>query len=183
MAQYFAEIFWLVPCYPLVGMLLTLLWSPGMIRLTGPRPAGYINLLTTSLALLHGTLAFPAVLQQPPQYLAVSWLEVADLHLTIPIEISALTVGATTLVTGMNALAQIYAIGYLEMDWGWARFFAFLALFEAGMCALVLCNSLFFSYILLEVLTLGTYLLVGVLAQSIPSGHRCERCVSDKAGW
>jgi NAD(P)H-quinone oxidoreductase subunit 5 len=27
--------------------------------------------------------------------------------------------------------------------------------------ALVLCNSLFFSYILLEILTLGTYLLVG----------------------
>jgi len=161
MTEFFAEIFWLVPCYPLTGMLLALLWSPGAIRSTGPRPAGYVNLFTTSLALLHGLLAFPAVWQQPPHYLEVPWLQVAGLHLTIPIEISALTVGAATLVTGMNFLAQIYAIGYLEMDWGWARFFAFLALFEAGMCALVLCNSLFFSYIVLEILTLGTYLLVG----------------------
>ncbi len=161
MSQFFAETVWFVPCYPLMGMLLTLLWSPGMIRQTGPRPAGYLNLATTCLALLHGTLAFPVVWQHPPQYLEVSWLQVADLHLTIPIEISTLTVGATTVVTAMNALAQVYAIGYLEMDWGWARFFAFLSLFEAGICGLVLCNSLFFSYILLEILTLGTYLLVG----------------------
>ena len=127
----------------------------------GPRPAGYVNLSTTFLALLHGTLAFPAVWQQPALHLQGSWLQVADLNFSIPLEVSALTVGATTLITGINFLAQIYAIGYLEMDWGWARFFAFLSLFEAGMCSLVLCNSLFFSYMLLEVLTLGTYLLVG----------------------
>ncbi len=161
MDQFFAETFWLVPGYPLMGMLLALLWSPGVIRRTGPRPAGYVNVLTTFLALLHGTLAFPAVWQHSPRHLEISWLQVAGLHLSIPIEISALTVGAATLVTAMNFLAQIYAVGYLEMDWGWARFFAFLALFEAGMCALVICDSLFFSYILLEILTLGTYLLVG----------------------
>jgi NAD(P)H-quinone oxidoreductase subunit 5 len=161
MTSFFAETFWLIPCYPLMGMLLTLPWSPGIIRRTGPRPAGYVNLLTTFLALLHGTFSFPAVWQQPPHYLEISWLQVAGLHLTISLEISALTIGATILVTGMNFLAQIYAVGYLEMDWGWARFFALLALFEAGMCGLILCNSLFFSYMLLEILTLGTYLLVG----------------------
>lgn len=57
-------------------------------------------------------------------------------------------------------------IAYMEMDWGWARFYSLLALFEVGMCALVLCNSLFWSYIILEILTLGTYLLVG--------GHCCK---------
>lgn len=161
MTQFFAETSWITPCYPLLGMVLTLLWSPGMIRRTGPRPAGYVNLFTTLLALLHCLIAFPAVWQHPPSYIDASWLDVAGLQLTLPIEISALTIGAAILITGLNALAQVYAIGYLEMDWGWARFFAFLALFEAGMCALVLCNSLFFSYILLEILTLGTYLLVG----------------------
>jgi NAD(P)H-quinone oxidoreductase subunit 5 len=48
------------------------------------------------------------------------------------------------------------------MDWGWARFYSLIALFEAGMCTLVLCNSLFFSYVVLEILTLGTYLLIGL---------------------
>jgi NAD(P)H-quinone oxidoreductase subunit 5 len=62
----------------------------------------------------------------------------------------------------------------MEMDWGWARFFGFLAFFEAGMCALVLCNSIFFSFMILEILTLGTYVLVGLwFSQSlVVSGAR-----------
>lgn len=64
-------------------------------------------------------------------------------------------------IFGVNLLAQIYGFGYMEMDWGWARFYSLLAFFEAGMSALALCNSLLFSYMLLEILTLGTYLLVG----------------------
>ncbi|MHC5831933.1 MAG: NAD(P)H-quinone oxidoreductase subunit F, partial [Nostoc sp.] len=86
----------------------------------------------------------------------------AGLDLTIALEISSVSVGALVVITGLNLLAQIYAIGYMEMDWGWGRFYSLLGLFEAGLCALVLCNNLFFSYVILEVLTLGTYLLVGL---------------------
>jgi NAD(P)H-quinone oxidoreductase subunit 5 len=116
----------------------------------------------TFFAFVHGLLALPAAWNQPAQYLEFQWLQAAGLDLTLPLEFSALTIGATVLVTGINLLAQIYAVGYMEMDWGWARFFSLLAFFEAGMCGLALCNSLFFSYIILEVLTLGTYLLVGL---------------------
>lgn len=156
------ETSWLIPVYPLVGALLTIPWSPALIRRTGPRPAGYVNITTTFLAFVHSLLAFQALWgKSSDQFFFVPWLQVADLNLAIPIEVSAITVGACVLITGLNLLAQIYAVGYLEMDWGWGRFFAFMALFEAGMCALVLCNSLFFAYMLLEILTLGTYLLVG----------------------
>jgi NAD(P)H-quinone oxidoreductase subunit 5 len=47
------------------------------------------------------------------------------------------------------------------MDWGWPRFFGSLSFFEAGLCGLVLTDSLFFSYVILELLTMGTYLIVG----------------------
>jgi NAD(P)H-quinone oxidoreductase subunit 5 len=161
MTQFLVETAWFIPCYPLVGMLLSIIWFPSVTRRTGPRPAGYVNAITTFLAFLHGILALSVLLQQPPIQLNFPWLQVAGLNLTIPVEISALTIGATVLITGLNFLAQIYGVGYLEMDWGWARFYSLLALFEAGMCALVLCDSLFFSYIILEILTLGTYLLVG----------------------
>lgn len=161
MTHFLAQVAWLIPCYPLLGMLFSTLWFPALSRRTGPRPSGYVNLIMTLLAVLHSLLALPAVWNHPPIYQSITWLSVAGFDLTIPIEISALTVSAMLLVTGINLLAQIYAVGYLEMDWGWARFFALLALFEAGMCGLVLCNSLFFSYIILEILTLGTYLLIG----------------------
>jgi NAD(P)H-quinone oxidoreductase subunit 5 len=161
MAQFFLETTWLIPCYALIGSLLAIPWSPGIIHRTGPRPAGYINALMTFIAFLHGLIALPAAWNQPAREILIPWLHVVDLDLTIPLELSSITIGATLVITGINLLAQIYAIGYMEMDWGWARFYSLLALFEAGMCALVLCNSLFFSYMILEVLTLGTYLLVG----------------------
>jgi NAD(P)H-quinone oxidoreductase subunit 5 len=168
MLQFFAQTAWLIPCYPLVGMLLSVIWFPAITRRTGPRPAGYVNAVTTFVSLLHGVLALVVLLDQPAQYLHFHWLQVAGLDLTVPVEISALTIGATILINGLNFLAQIYAVGYMEMDWGWGRLFAMLALFEAGMCALVLCDSLFFGYIILEILTLGTYLLVGLwLNQSL----------------
>ncbi|MCU0544941.1 MAG: NAD(P)H-quinone oxidoreductase subunit F [Oscillatoriaceae cyanobacterium Prado104] len=162
MAQILLQTVWFIPCYPLIGGILSLLWLPAITRRTGPRPAGYVNAILTFFAFAHGALALTAIWNQPAQQQLIPWLKVAGLDLTIPVEISAVTVGATVLVTGLNLLAQIYAVGYMEMDWGWARFFSLLGLFEAGMCGLVLCNSLFFSYMILEVLTLGTYLLIGL---------------------
>lgn len=158
----FAQTAWLIPCYPLIGMLLSALWFPSIIRRTGPRPAGYVNFVTTFLALIHAVLAFPSLWNQPAQTQVISWLQVANLNLSIPIEVSSVTLAACIVVTVLNLLAQTYAIGYLEMDWGWARLFSLLAMFEAGMTALVLCNSLFFGYMILEILTLGTYLLIGI---------------------
>ncbi|MBE8988016.1 NAD(P)H-quinone oxidoreductase subunit F [Nostoc sp. LEGE 12450] len=162
MAQFLLETVWLVPCYALIGGLLAVPWSPGIIRKTGPRPAGYINLVMTFLAFVHSAIALQATWNHPAQEVFIPWLSTAGLDLTIALEISSVSVGALVVITGLNLLAQIYAIGYMEMDWGWGRFYSLLGLFEAGLCALVLCNNLFFSYVILEVLTLGTYLLVGL---------------------
>jgi NAD(P)H-quinone oxidoreductase subunit 5 len=174
MPQFWIETVWLVPCYSLLGALLTIPWSPGILSRTGPRPAGYINLLMTFFSFVHSVIALTRIWGHPAQQVSLPWLQVANLDLTIPLELSALSIGAMALVTGLNFMAQLYAVGYMEMDWGWARFFGFLAFFEAGMCALVLCNSLFFSFMILEVLTLGTYVLVGLwFSQSlVVSGAR-----------
>ena len=162
MSQYLLETVWLVPGYALLGGLLALPWSPGIIKRTGPRPAGYVNLITTFLAFLHSAIAFTATWNHPAKEVFIPWLSTAGLNLTINLELSSITVGALVVITGLNFLAQVYAVGYMEMDWGWGRFYSLLGFFEAGLCALVLCNNLFFSYVVLEILTLGTYLLVGL---------------------
>ena len=153
---------WLIPCYSLIGAMLSIIWFPSITRKTGPRPAGYINIFMTLCSLVHAIAALTVVWGQPAQLLSFPWLEVGGLNFTIDLQISEITVGAIVLVTAINLMAEIYAVGYMEMDWGWGRFYALLALFEAGMCSLVLCDSLFFSYVVLEILTLGTYLLVGI---------------------
>lgn len=161
MVSWLLESVWLVPLYPLVGMVVAALWFPGIIRRTGPRPAGYVNALMTLVGLAHGVVALMGIWGREALYYNLPWLQVAGLDLSLPLVVSPVAVTAMVVILGVNLLAQVYAFGYLEMDWGWARFFSLLAFFEAGMCALVLCDSLFFGYMILEVLTLGTYLLVG----------------------
>ncbi|AFZ59879.1 NAD(P)H-quinone oxidoreductase subunit F [Anabaena cylindrica FACHB-243] len=156
------ETVWLVPCYALLGGILALPWSPGIIRRTGSRPAGYVNLVMTFFSLLHSVLAFTATWNHPAKEVLIPWLSTVGLNLTINLELSSISVGALIIITGLNFLAQVYAVGYMERDWGWGRFYSLLGLFEAGLCALALCNNLFFSYVILEILTLGTYLLVGL---------------------
>ncbi|TWH54162.1 NAD(P)H-quinone oxidoreductase subunit F [Dulcicalothrix desertica] len=162
MIQYLLDTIWLVPCYALLGGLIALLWSPGVNRLTGPRPAGYANLVMTFTSFIHSALALTGTWNHPPQEIFIPWLSTAGLNISIDIEVTSVNVAAMTVVCGLNFLAQIYAIGYMEMDWGWGRFFSLLGLFEGGLCCLALSNSLFCSYVVLEILTLGTYLLVGL---------------------
>lgn len=153
---------WLLPIYTLIGAALSVIWFPGITRRTGPRPAGYVNALMSFLAFGHAAIALLYDWDAPPVDFTVPWLQVATLDLSIPFHIDATALTACVVITGLNFLAQIFAIGYLEMDWGWARFFSLLAFFEAGMNFLVLNDSIFFGYIALELLTLGTYLLLGL---------------------
>src|SRR6476469_10268610 len=161
MNQFLLQSSWWVPFYGLLGALITLPWSTGIVRRTGPRPAAYLNVLMTVLAFVHGTALFRATLSQDPQQYIVHWLSVADLDLSFALDISSVSVGAMELITILSFLAQLFALGYLEKDWALARFFALMGLFEAAMSGLALSDSLFLSYALLELLTLSTYLLVG----------------------
>ncbi|WP_373539144.1 NAD(P)H-quinone oxidoreductase subunit F [Chamaesiphon sp.] len=159
---------WLIPCYPLIGAILALPWSMGWSGQLGSRPSGYINILMAGVAFIHGLVALVIGWDLPPQQISYSWLHTSTLDINFPIEISTITLTAIAVVTGINFVSQIYAVGYLEMDWGWARFFSLMNCFGAGICGLVLSNSLFFTYVFLELLTLATYLLVGFwYAQSL----------------
>jgi NAD(P)H-quinone oxidoreductase subunit 5 len=152
---------WWVPCYGLVGAILTLPWSTGLIRKTGPRPAAYFNLLMTVVAFFHGALVFRAVLGVDLPPFVFHWFRAADLDLSFMFDISPVSCGAMEVITGMSLLAQVFAIGYLEKDWALARFFGLMGFFEAAMSGLAISDSLFLTYALLEMLTLSTYLLVG----------------------
>jgi NAD(P)H-quinone oxidoreductase subunit 5 len=165
-----AQTAWLVPLYPLLASLLSMLWSPGLISRTGPRPCGYLNLSLASVAFLHSAAALIALHSNSaagsaaiyrPLTFGWTWLETAGLRVGFDGLITEPALIAMTVITGVHVLVQIFAIGYLEMDWGWPRFFGSLSFFEAGLCALVLTDSLFFSYVILELLTVGTYLIVG----------------------
>ena len=161
MTEFLTHVSWWVPLYGLIGAVLTLPWSTGIVRRTGPRPAAYFNVLMTVLALIHGSIVFRSTWNQDSQELMFNWLQVADLNLSFAVDISSVSVGAMELITGLSLLAQIFALGYMEKDWALARFFGLMGFFEGAMSGLVISNSLFLTYALLELLTLSTYLFVG----------------------
>lgn len=152
---------WFVPLYSLLGAILTLPWTIGIIQRTGPRPAAYLNLLTTIFGFVHSLLVFKDIWNREQENLVITWFQAADFQLSFALEISVVSVGTTVLITGLSLLAQIYALGYMEKDWSLARFFGLLGFFEAALIGLAISDSLFLSYAVLEVLTLSTYLLVG----------------------
>jgi NAD(P)H-quinone oxidoreductase subunit 5 len=161
MDQFLVNTIWLVPCYGLFGAIATLPWSIGIIRNTGPRPAAYLNLLMTVLALVHSVIILRSIWQQPPLRIEIPWLQAPGLELSMSLDISTVSMGAAVLIGAISLFAQFYALGSMEMDWAMARFYALMGFFEGAMSGIALSDSLFFSYALLELLTLSTYLLVG----------------------
>ena len=142
-------------------MLLALPWAAGLFRRDAHRPAAYLNILLTLLAFVHGSLVLQDVMALGPATLHFPWLSVADLQLDISFSLSLTNVAALELITGLSLVSQIYSLGYMDKEWALARFFALLGFFEGAMSGVVLSDTLFQSYFLLEMLTLSTYLLVG----------------------
>ena len=142
-------------------MLLSLPWASGWIKRNGPRPAAYLNLLVTLVAVIHGSLVLREVLQIGPQLVDIPWFQVADLDLHIGFDLTLTNLAALELVTFMSLICQAFALGYLDKEWSLARFYALVGFFEGAMSGVVLSSNLFLSYFLLEMLTLSTYLLVG----------------------
>jgi NAD(P)H-quinone oxidoreductase subunit 5 len=155
------QLVWLIPLYGFAGMLLSLPWASGWIKRNGPRPAAYLNLLVTLVAVLHGSLILRDVLQIGPQHIDIPWFRVADLDLHIGFDLTLTNLAALELVAFMSLICQAFALGYLDKEWSLARFYALVGFFEGAMSGVVLSSNLFLSYFLLEMLTLSTYLLVG----------------------
>ncbi len=89
MNEFLIQTIWLIPFYGLLGAVLTLPWSLGIVQRTGPRPAAYFNLLMTFSAYVHGLAVFNIVWKQPAQQLIIHWFRATDLDLTFALEISA----------------------------------------------------------------------------------------------
>ena len=155
------QLVWLIPLYGFVGLVVALPWASGSLKRNGQRPAAYLNLLLTLLAVLHGSWVSLEVWRRGAQHLSFDWFSAADLHLQIGFDLSLTNLAALELVTLMSLFAQFFALGYLDKEWSLARFYALVGFFEGALSGLVLSSNLLMSYFLLEMLTLSTYLLVG----------------------
>ncbi|GKS57071.1 NADH-quinone oxidoreductase subunit L [Nitrospira sp.] len=90
-----------------------------------------------------------------------NWLTSGDLTIELGLYFDRLTVAMLLLVTTVSSLVHIYTIGYMEGEKGYARFFAYIALFTFSMLMLVLANNFLQLFVFWEAVGLCSYLLIG----------------------
>jgi NADH-quinone oxidoreductase subunit L len=90
-----------------------------------------------------------------------TWLTSGSLDIRIGISIDQLTAVMLLLVTTVSSLVHIYTIGYMDGEPGYARFFAYIALFTFSMLMLVMADNLLQLFVFWEAVGLCSYLLIG----------------------
>jgi NADH-quinone oxidoreductase subunit L len=73
----------------------------------------------------------------------------------------SLTAIMVLVVSAISLLVQIYSVGYMKGDPGYAKYFAFMSLFTASMLGLVLARGIIQIYVFWELVGLSSYLLIG----------------------
>ncbi len=87
-------------------------------------------------------------------------LSVAELHIEASLLFDPLSSVFCLLITGVGFLIHVYAVGYMSVDTGRRKFFAYFNLFTAAMLVLVLGGNYFMTFIGWEGVGLASYLLI-----------------------
>jgi len=90
-----------------------------------------------------------------------SWITSGGFDVHIGFKIDQLTAVMLIVVTTVSSLVQIYSVGYMHGDKGYARFFAYLSLFTFSMLMLVMADNFLQLYVFWEAVGLCSYFLIG----------------------
>ncbi|RJQ84033.1 MAG: NADH-quinone oxidoreductase subunit L [Desulfobacteraceae bacterium] len=96
-----------------------------------------------------------------PLQVTYTWMVSGDFHMTFGYLLDPLSLLMLIIVAAISFLVQVYSLGYMAGDPGFARYYAFLSLFAWAMLSLTLAPNLLQLYIFWELVGLSSYLLIG----------------------
>ena len=155
------QVLWLVPLLPLVGAVINLFVGKRL-----GKAAGWLAVVMMALSFAVAVLAVKGLLDAPEgerlflKHLS-DWISVGSLRVSFDLRLDALSATMILVVTGIGTLIHVYAIGYMDGDGRFGRFFAYLNLFVFFMLMLVLGANLLVLYLGWEGVGLCSYLLIG----------------------
>ncbi len=149
---------WLIPLFPLIGFLLNALFGK---RLTKP----VINLIAIGSVMVSFLYVLALLFKLSPLTTAYAehnftWIQSGFLQVGFDLVVDRLTAVMLLVVTGVGLLIHTYAIGYMEHEGGYYRFFSYLNLFMFFMLILVLSANFLLMFVGWEGVGLCSYLLV-----------------------
>jgi len=152
---------WLIPALPMGGAAVNLFFG----RRLG-KAAGWVASATVALAFAIGVAVLLDLLSLPAEQRAhvvdlFPWIDAGGLSLRVSFLVDPLSLTMVLVVTGVGALIHVYAVGYMDGDPRFDRFFAYLNLFVFFMLVLVLADDYLLLYLGWEGVGLCSYLLIG----------------------
>jgi NADH-quinone oxidoreductase subunit L len=154
------SLLWLIPLLPLLGFVINGIgrntFSKNLIGIIGSGTilASFILSLVLFFELSGSTQKqFPVEL--------FDWISVANLHIPLSFLYDPLSAIMLLIITGIGFLIHIYSVGYMHLDEGFGKFFAYLNLFIFFMLILVLGSNYIVMFIGWEGVGLCSYLLIG----------------------
>src|SRR6202030_2947923 len=150
---------WLIPILPFLGFLINGLFGRRM-------PKSMVNLFaigSVALAFLWVVKTLFGLMPLETKYIEhyFTWIQSGTLNIGVDFAVDRLTAIMLMVVTGVGTLIHIYAVGYMEHEGGYYRFFAYLNLFMFFMLTLVLGANFLLLFVGWEGVGLCSYLLIG----------------------
>ncbi len=149
----------LIPLFPLLAFC---------VIITRGRRLGWASCLVAAGASLVSAavafLCYSRVLSDPahtPLAWSFDWVSWGETGLRMGVHVDAVSALMLFMVTIVGTLIQVYAIGYMAGDANFTRFFAYLALFMAGMLGLVVADNLLLLFVSWEIMGVCSYFLIG----------------------
>jgi len=155
------DLLWLVPAFPLLGVVLMLLLG----RRLGDPLSGWLATLMPIASFVVVVGVFADLLSKPADerhhvIKLFSWIPVGSLQVDMAVLADPLSITMALFVTGIGALIHLYAIGYMHGDPKFSKFFLYLNLFIFAMLMLVLGENLLVTFLGWEGVGACSYLLI-----------------------
>ena len=169
------HLLWLIPAIPLTMAAVNL--SVG--RKLG-KAAGWLAVLAVFASFGIAVAAVLKLVGLPEGDRLViqhgfDWIAVGNFTVAADLRLDALSATMILVVTGIGLLIHIYAVGYMEGDPRYGRFFAYMNLFVFFMLMLVLAENYLLLYLGWEGVGLCSYLLIGFWFEKTENANAAKK--------
>ena len=152
---------WAIFLLPLGSfVLIALVIRPFLNRWPFLAALSIIAALTASTVLAAVTLR-GVIVHHGEVFPGWDWLSYGGATIQMGLLVDPLTAVMLVVVASISLLIQIYSVGYMDGDPGFARYFAYMSLFTASMLGLVLSSNIVQLYAFWELVGVSSYLLIG----------------------
>ncbi|MDW7643879.1 MAG: NADH-quinone oxidoreductase subunit L [Desulfuromonadales bacterium] len=147
----------LIPLAPLLGGILNVLFGMRLPR----RLSEFLAVAGVAASALLTLAAGPLASGAGTRITLFTWLQSGPLQVPFELLFDPLSAPMALMVTAVSTLIHLYAIGYMQGEEGYARFFALLNLFVFAMLLIVLADNLLVLFLGWEGVGFCSYALIG----------------------